>query len=618
MSRRAARWLAALGASAALLLGAAPASAAPPAQPASAAPWQADRNDFSFGPYRVDYRLSRDPDGAARLETEERFVALFPEHDQNRGIVRAIPLDYNGVPLHPEVTAVTDGDGRAVPYETDTEDGYLMVGIGDDDYQHGRTEYVLRYEQVNTARAFADTRADEFYWDTTGIAWEQPFASAEATLRVDPELVPSLTGNAACYRGAHGDTARCEIGQDPADPGVFRAASGGPLQPNQTMTLAVGFAPGTFVIPEAPEPPEFPAGLGWLSGALAAAAAGSAAWLIALRRRLWPHAPGRGVIIPEYAAPAGVSLLEAGALAVPTGPAGQAALIDLAVRGAIRIIDVGSNPKKPKIELEFCSDRGLAEDEIALLDAMFGGRPAPGQRVPANKASESRGAAVGRVLAATPKRLIARGWQAKPGAPLPLAARILAPVLAALLIAAGLWGVSLDSESALPVVALIAGIALLVIACLLLIVPVRRTPAGQELWEALFGVRDYVRLAERDRFAMLQSVLGADRVDAGDGLAALRLNERLLPYAVLWGMGKDWAGALGAAYDRTGTEPDWFASDHLFTGALFAHTMGGMESRLGTAMSAPGSEASGGSFSGGSTGGGFAGGGGGGGGGGGR
>src|SRR6478735_3971136 len=90
-------------------------------------PVSADVNDFSFESMDVDYELSRAEDGTSRLRVVETFVAVFPEYDQNRGMQRRLDESYLDVPLNPELVSVTDGDGRARPVETESEDGVLAI-----------------------------------------------------------------------------------------------------------------------------------------------------------------------------------------------------------------------------------------------------------------------------------------------------------------------------------------------------------------------------------------------------------------------------------------------------------------------------------------------------------
>src|SRR5690606_515465 len=73
--------------------------------------------DFEFASYDADFFLGIDGAGHSTLRTVETLVAVFPQFDQNRGIIRAIPNYYDGVPLETEVVGVVDENGVAVPFE---------------------------------------------------------------------------------------------------------------------------------------------------------------------------------------------------------------------------------------------------------------------------------------------------------------------------------------------------------------------------------------------------------------------------------------------------------------------------------------------------------------------
>ncbi len=153
--------------------------------------------------------------------------------------------------------------------------------------------------------------------------------------------------------------------------------------------------------------------------------------------------------------------------------------------------------------------------------------------------------------------------------------------------------------------------------------PAVLTEAGAEQRDYLLGVRDYLQLAEADRFRMLQSPEGAERVDVGDKVQIVKLYEKLLPFAVLWGIEREWSKELAVYYEAGVSSPDWYVSSSAFNSMLFAQTLAGLTSSVTTTatptpVSSSWSGSGGGSFSGGSFGGGFSGGGGGGGGGGGR
>jgi uncharacterized membrane protein YgcG len=137
------------------------------------------------------------------------------------------------------------------------------------------------------------------------------------------------------------------------------------------------------------------------------------------------------------------------------------------------------------------------------------------------------------------------------------------------------------------------------------------TTKGSELKEHLFGLREFIRIAEADRLQMLQSVSGADRVSTTDGAAIIKIYEKLLPYAVLFGLEKQWAAEIAKYYDTN--PPDWYAGSHGFAIGSFAAGLSSLSSSVSTSYSgSSGSSSSGGGGGGGSSGGGGGGGGGGG------
>lgn len=116
-----------------------------------------------------------------------------------------------------------------------------------------------------------------------------------------------------------------------------------------------------------------------------------------------------------------------------------------------------------------------------------------------------------------------------------------------LLIAA--WSVSEPGAAlyAVLVVGLVAAVAAIVVA------PRawrRFRPAAQPLRAHLAGMREYIALAEAEPLRFSQSTDGADlRADVSSAASAERLrrfllNERLLPYAVLFGLERSWTAVL--------------------------------------------------------------------------
>ncbi len=627
----------------------------------------AGTQDFTFDSYSADYYLARDDQGHSTLKTVETFVALFPQFDQNRGIIRAIPNDYDGVLLHTAVHSVVDENGNDVPYDVTVNGGFTELALGTDEFVHGRTTYTITYTQQNVVRAFTDTQDDEFYWDTNGTGFGQPFGSVSARVHVDPALTEYLTGDTACYYGEQGATDKCEIAHTPQPDGDVFSAKVVNLFPHENLTVVVAFTLGTFVQVPPEDANDFP-----ISGALApppwwATFGGIAIAVLAVLgsaftvvwRFVTPKAStGRGIIIPQYTVPKDINLLEAGEIVGRNWTAIPAQIVSFAVRGKLRILDYPVTGGGAQFTLQLLDPTGVDDEELALMSALFGhgtlsdaaalrrqaglfrdsqleqlvdadsvkGGLVPGSVCEVGVINDRVARAVGRVTSGVRARVLDRGFKHKRSS------------LAGLLIALGMFllifvavGLVVLSAAFLSFSGWAFGAAFLAFFAVFVTVgfawrPPALTESGAEKRDYLLGMRDYLKLAEAERFAMLQSPEGAERVrleglDPANPAEKVKLYEKLLPFAVLWGVEKEWAKELTISYGDTA--PDWFISTRSFDSASFSNALSTLAS-TSVARSTPSSSGSswsssgGGSFSGGSGGGGFSGGGGGGGGGGGR
>ena len=91
------------------------------------------------------------------------------------------------------------------------------------------------------------------------------------------------------------------------------------------------------------------------------------------------------------------------------------------------------------------------------------------------------------------------------------------------------------------------------------------TRQGIEMAAYLDGLREYISLAEVERLQVLQSVQGADTSPAG----VVKLYERLLPYAALFGYETSWLKTLSRYYEDLHTAPTWCASTTATHGLVF-------------------------------------------------
>ena len=580
-----------------------------------------DVSDFDFESFSAEYHLDTDGSGRATMRVVETLVARFPDFDQNRGIIRAIPLKDGEYPLDVTMMSVTDAQGAPVYYERNDYDGFAEFALGTDEFVHGRTTYVLEYTINNPIRHFADSGGDEFYWDINGNGWQQQFDTVSAKVFLSPKLADALTGEASCYLGYYGETDQCELTRN--DGGTQFEATVGPVGPYNTLTLAIGFDGGTVVQPTLPRDSWIvqivPKVLLGLQGLLAAIA-------IVIRSVLWRDARGRGTIIAEYTPPGDSDLLLDANIIGRVDAALPAQLVDFAVRGLIRVIDTDPGASTAsatgRFSIELVTTDGASARELKVLVMLFGVTLAPGKRVNPGSLSAAIGASLYGLPASTANHAIAAGFRAEPKS---AAAKVLSRAafwVVAAFVPVWIWAAFLDVLEANVVLPALATAALWIAVPIILIKPKLLTRKGAEAKEYLLGLREYLTIAEEDRMRVLQSPQGALRVDVTDKDAVVKLNERLLPYAVLWGVEDRWADELRVQYD--GRTPDWLDGASLSGSMLrsFASaTTSSVRPIVSSSSSSGGSSWSssgGSSFSSGSSGGGFSGGGGGGGGGGGR
>lgn len=574
----------------------------------AAVPASANVDDFEFESFAATYHLGIEDSGASTLLVEENLVALFPEYDQNRGLARYIPRSYQEEDLETEILSVSDGTSDR-DFSVFFEEDFVVVEsvVPEGSFVQGRQVYEISYSQRHIIGDFPQENRQEFYWDINGTGWPQFFGRVSADVIVDQGIVPSLLADqVACYRGSEGSTSQCDVAVVTEPDGSVRfSVNELNLGPFQTVTIAFGFQPDTFV---APERGLF--ALWWqvlfvVAGVLSIAMALTMLWA---RMTFHKDQPGRPTIITEYLPPKEVSIAQAAHLLGKTSVLPTALLLDLAVRGHIRLREGESRNTWEVLR----TDTRMDHTDEAALRALLGELPAHGTalRIP-TKGSSMAVTRMQNYLKDAERSLTSGGFYAASSGPLRFGLMVLFAVLGS-----GLSIAAVNGESGLlwfsPLIAPdLVELGLFVVGAVIVAVPVwvlGKKPLsahGADARDYLKGLRIYLELAEKDRLAFLQSPKGALRETSGDSEEVLKLYETVLPWAILLGVDKEWFALMERYYqDRT---PLWITGPHI--------------SSLGDALSSMSSSTRASyqsSSSGGSSGGGSAGGGGGGGGGGGR
>jgi len=578
--------------------------------------------DFTITNYTADYYLSRNQAKTAQLHTVEQITAVFPSFNQNHGILRAIPETYLNHTISLKIDSITDEQGNPRSYTSSGQNGNLVLKIGDaNTYVHGEQTYKITYDMKNVANILGDH--DELYWDVNGDQWQQPFGQVTARLHVPPDLVNSLQQRRVCYVGSYGsnDTTRCSSLSQGDSGGILISYQAQNLASRETMTFTNAFNNGTFLLgPEIHH--EAVLKQAKIAGAIVAAVITPTIIGMAMYRRwrAFGNDPkGKGVIIPEYEPPKGLNVMQSDFIMLENfrSLAISALIVGMATQKFITIYEI---PKKGifgsvDYEIELVSLLpNLNKQAEQALNIIFSDNLLPGIKVKLSdlkvasnytkydelsKDMSSSMAELGYFVRDPVKTL--RHYQTL--STLPLVGFIICIFLAIKLSFPPLLGLAIGLLISTALMSFYAKY-----------MPAR-TLAGVEARNELKGLKDFIKLAEADRIKYLQSPSGAEKIQI-DGLSPdvpmfkIKLFETLLPYAMIFGLEKDWAKQFKDIYT---TAPDWYRGNwSTFNSIYLVNSLSGFSTASSVSFAPPASSGSSGFGGGGGAGGGGGGGGGGG------
>jgi uncharacterized membrane protein YgcG len=561
---------------------------------------RADVNDFSFSSYDADYYLSRDSRHISHLHVVEHLTAEFPANDQNHGILRAIPNSYDGHDIYLQVLSVTNDAGASLPFSRSTSNHNLVLKIGDSSqYVHGRQTYVITYDMDNVT-AKPDATRDGFFWDINGDAWSQTFAHVTARIHADSALLPALKpGSLRCFTGARGSTAaNCAIQAGPAGATeqVITATATRPLTAGETLTAELDFQPGTFAGYTVPGNQLF----NWALIALLGYVLPIALTLWLTVRHWWRYGrdpKGRGVIIPQYTPPQDVSVLAASAILTERfkPQAITATILDLAIRGYLKIYEVKQERlligDKTSYQLELVKPpTSLRPNDTAVLNLLFGASGTPGAKVSLDDLANKLYTEARQIGKDVSQQVTDAGYFRTN----PDKAKWRYTAVGFVLIF-----IPFIIQSPYTIGLAICGLITLAMANAM----PARTAGGVEVRDYLLGLKQFITIAEAERIKVLQSPQGSltEKIDTGDNTQLVKLYEKLLPYAMLFGIEKAWAKQFAKLYQQP---PDWYSGASSFNAGYFAGSLGSFGTQSTASFTPPSNSAGGGSAGGGGGGGG--------------
>lgn len=610
-----------------------------------ALPAHASTDDFYFSDFTGDYYLTRDTEGVSHLKVIEHLTAEFPNYNQNKGICRQIPYTNQSgwnmtLPSLTESNIQVYRNGAVEPiWSIDKYNGHYEVCTGTDDYVLGTQMYTLIYEFQRVVTEFSDKQ--ELYWDTNGTGWYQRFD--RVTARVHLENMDDWTGRSWCYTGAYGESGQDSCTITKIDDGVEFIASN--IDSYDNLTFDLELKPGSFVVPE----PEKSYALIWIM--LGTAVLVALCMISPIRKygksRVKMNEYKSIFVKPEYQPDPKYSVAEMDEIFIGKKKDSKVALLlNMIVNNKVSIAKIGDSAfGSKKWKLIINSTEGLDSEETTLLSILNGGEmPAVGDEVVIKTRSATaqlvrlakqfdtgvlKKLKEHKLVESGYKMESASGYQPMTAGQIVMTIMIIGfPVLGVIisfLEEIGFDGITLNGKYPVGHAFFVPVMVALIVGGIVLWLVLRNktnkyafhTSLGLRASRYMDGLKLYIEMAESERLKMLQSVEGADTSPEG----IVKLYEKLLPYAAVFGLEESWMNEL-KEYCKVAEvqEPDFLTNGIIVSDLSRSMRTAASAANSSTHYSSSSISGGGGSSSGfsGGGGGGFSGGGGGGGGGGGR
>ncbi len=592
-------------------------------------------NDFYFSDFTGDYYLTKDSEGVSHLKVRESVTAVFPDFKQNKGICRQISFTNQGgvnVTLpnlnKGNLTLTRNGEPEPI-YSIEKEGNYYNVCTGTDEYVLGEQTYVFEYEfsKVVTEFNIEGRIFQELYWDTNGNGARQKFESVTARLHFDD--IDTWTGESWCYVGKYGEkgSERCEITKK--DYGVKFVSKN--LAPGENLTFDVELKSGSFVVPE----PDKNYILLWVMIAIAVLCALRIYFSVKKVKKVSDkRSYYKGMFVkPEFQPHSTYSLGEMAELYIgDKRDAKVAMLLEMVVKHQISFKK--EDKKKWSIIVE--KSEQIGPEGTYLLEILNGGGAIKDGMKIELKRRTATSSLVGKkrkmeetiVKDLKKDKLVESkyefGYSNRSGfskvvsnAIFTFVAIVVLGIMAVSMLfdtslfSQNIGGIMMYSKEFYPITLSMIGVTVIIWAILNneWVKVVMHTKEGLKQSRFMDGLKMYIEMAEAERMKVLQSVKGADKTPEG----TVKLYEKLLPYAAVFGLEESWLAEMKNYCEvQEIEEPDYLLAG--ITAAELSRMMRNTAGYVSTAttMSSSGGGSSSG-FSGGG-GGGFSGGGGGGGG----
>lgn len=518
-------------------------------------------------------------------------IVYDSEGIERRGIFRTIRLrSADGEKVSLNNLSVTDLSGVRYDYTVQRSNDGITIKIGNETSPFvGEKTYVIEYK-IDGAVTHLIEALDEFYWNITGDTWPFRIETVQARITLPEGVIHTAT---ACYQGIRGSQESCRIENEGS---IFSSTR--ILTPGEGFTVAVGF-PAGIVIETPPTLLEKIKSFVIRYWSLLVPV-----FVFFIMYRRWSK-KGKDpkestIVIPEYDVPENVTPLEAEAIiteGVKTSGI-SAQLVYLAVHGYLKIVQIKQKTfgvfSQVDYELHLLKDFSSADPVTTkILHAIFGISAPMGKVKKISELKDTFYASIENIDEVLTKNLIAKeyytnlsntfrslknnGWS------------LFAVLGMIVLVVVSVFGFS---DIIIPTVAAIISIFIYIFFQSLM---PRKSEKGIVIKRHLLGLKMYLEIAEKDRLAFHNAPEKKPE-----------LFEKLLPYAMVFGVERLWAKEFQNIYTTT---PSWYSGAGIdtVTAMTLVDSISVFENHTLSSFAAPsntGGGSGGGGFSGGGGGGG--------------
>ena len=539
------------------------------------------------------------------LDITERITADCGTLPDKHGIFRVLPTVANTgteeIKTPVDLIGITDFDGKKIPYSTDhnLSTHTITYKIGDADKTvTGVNYYQIKYKIKNTIR-FANPEFDELYWNLNGNFWEIETDHFKANITF-PDEVSEENTQIDYYAGIFGSKDKSLATYRWTDGNILEVESIGTLLAREGITLSAAMPKNIFtpyVLTQADEKQYLDYSEYFKKYYPTPYAV--CTWFLALifpiiifilcfsAWKKYGDDPGKGrSVMPEFEIPDKLTPMELGLIYSngslrPTYFA--AALINLAVKGVIKIEEVDKKwvlGKKDYKLIWVDKKIALSISEKLIVDKLF--TIDDNLLISSLQKDSSFYFSLQNITKMVKNDLKAQDLLDITGTKYKIG-----------FIIAGLF--MLVGSFFVAIVFLTGSIGMIISAIILVIFAIlmpKRTVKGMDLYYKILGFKLYMDTAEKYRQPWNEKE---------------NIFEKFLPYAILFGIAKEWTKKMKILYKNQmiGYHPFWYIGGDMnnFDFDSFASTITAVSSAVGTASGAGGSGGAGGGGGGGGGGG---------------